>query len=59
MQLRDQLLVFLIGALGIRRGEMGVLRWMECNFSKGVFHIRHSYYLPTGLLSQSKTTLIQ
>jgi len=26
MQFRDQLLVFLIGALGIRRGEMGALR---------------------------------
>jgi hypothetical protein len=26
IQFRDQLLVFLIGALGIRRGEMGALR---------------------------------
>lgn len=48
MQFRDQLLVFLIGALGIRRGEMGALRWMDCNFSKGVFHIRHSYYWRRG-----------
>jgi integrase len=48
MQFRDQLLVFLIGALGIRRGEMGALRWMDCNFSKGVFHIRYSYYWRRG-----------
>ena len=48
MQFRDQLLVFLIGALGIRRGEMGALRWLDCNFSTGVFHIRHSYYWRRG-----------
>lgn len=44
MEFRDQLLVFLIGALGTRRGEVGALRWMDCDFRKEVFYIRHSYY---------------
>ena len=33
-------LVFLIGALGTRRGEVGALRWMDCDFVKEVFYIR-------------------
>ena len=32
LQFRDQLLVFLDGALGARRGELGALRWMDCDF---------------------------
>ncbi len=48
LQFRDQLLVFLIGALGIRRGEVGALRWIDCDFKKEVFHIRHSYYWRRG-----------
>jgi integrase len=48
MEFRDQLLVFLIGALGTRRGEVGALRWMDCDFRKEVFYIRHSYYWRRG-----------
>jgi integrase len=48
LQFRDQLLVFLIGALGTRRGELGGLRWMDCDFVKEVFYIRHSYYWRRG-----------
>ena len=48
LQFRDQLLVFLIGALGTRRGEVGALRWIDCDFKKEVFHIRHSYYWRRG-----------
>src|SRR5437762_7572185 len=33
LQFRDQLLVFLIGALGTRRGEVGALRWTDCDFT--------------------------
>src|SRR5712692_474467 len=32
LEFRDQLLVFLDGALGTRRGELGALRWSDCNF---------------------------
>ena len=46
--LRDQFLVFLIGALGTRRGEVGALRWMDCDFRNEVFYIRHSYYWRRG-----------
>jgi integrase len=48
MQFRDQLLVFLMGALGTRRGETAALRWMDCDFQNGVFYIRHSYYWRRG-----------
>ncbi len=48
LQFRDQLLVFLIGALGTRRGEVGALRWIDCDFNKEVFHVRHSYYWRRG-----------
>ena len=47
LEFRDQLLVLPEGALGIRRGELGALRWQECDFENGVFHIRHSYYCGT------------
>src|SRR5262249_15738961 len=33
-EFRDQLLVFLDGALGIRQGELGALRWLDCYFEK-------------------------
>ena len=53
---RDQLLVFLAGALGIRRGELGALRWQECDFENGVFHIQYSYYWRRGgILKSTKT----
>jgi integrase len=48
LQFRDQLLVLLIGALGTRRGEIGALRWMDCDFTKEVFFIQHSYYWRRG-----------
>jgi integrase len=48
LQFRDQLLVFLIGALGTRRGEVGALRWMNCDFTNEVFFIQHSYYWERG-----------
>ncbi len=48
LQFRDQLLVLLIGALGTRRGEIGALRWMDCDFMKEVFFIQHSYYWRRG-----------
>jgi integrase len=44
----DQLLVLLNGALGTRRGELGGLRWMDCDFTSEVFHIQHSYYWRRG-----------
>src|ERR1700730_4560336 len=48
LQFRDQLLVLLIGALGTRRGEIGALRWMDCDFTKEAFFIQHSYYWRRG-----------
>ena len=48
LEFRDQLLVFLDGALGARRGELGALRWMDCDFESLVFHVRHSYYWRRG-----------
>jgi integrase len=45
---RDQLLVFLDGALGTRRGELGALRWSDCNFDSMSFSIQHSYYWRRG-----------
>jgi len=44
LQFRDQLLVFLIGALGTRRGEVGALRWTDCDFANQIFYVQHSYY---------------
>jgi integrase len=48
LQFRDQLLVLLIGALGTRRGEIGALRWMDCDFRNQSFNICHSYYWRRG-----------
>ena len=48
LEFRDQLLVFLDGALGIRQGELGALRWMDCYFDKMNFSVQHSYYWRRG-----------
>jgi len=48
LEFRDQLLVFLDGALGARRGELGALRWMDCDFESTVFNVQHSYYWRRG-----------
>jgi integrase len=48
LQFRDQLLVFLDGALGTRRGELGALRWMDCDFDAMAFSVQHSYYWRRG-----------
>jgi integrase len=48
LEMRDQLLVFMDGSLGIRRGELGALRWTDCNFETDSFNIRHSYYWRRG-----------
>jgi hypothetical protein len=45
LEFRDQLLVFLEGALGIRQGELGALRWLECDFENMSFSVQHSYGL--------------
>src|SRR6266851_4322526 len=56
LQFRDQLLVFLIGALGTRRGEVGALRWTDCDFANQVFYVQHSYYWRRkGYLKATKT----
>lgn len=56
LEFRDQLLVFLIGALGTRRGEVGALRWMDCDLENAVFNVRHSYYWRHGgQLKETKT----
>jgi integrase len=44
LEMRDQLLVFMDGSLGIRRGELGALRWTDCDFETDSFIICHSYY---------------
>jgi integrase len=48
LEFRDQLLVFLDGALGIRQGELGALRWLDCCFDKMSFSVQHSYYWRRG-----------
>ena len=49
-------MVLLDALLGIRRGELGALRWQECDFENGVFHIQHSYYWRRGgILKTTKT----
>lgn len=48
LEFRDQLLVFLEGALGARRGELGGLRWMDCDFENKTFSVQHSYYWRRG-----------
>ena len=48
LEFRDQLLVFLEGALGARRGELGGLRWMDCDCESRTFNVQHSYYWRRG-----------
>lgn len=48
LELREQLLVFLDGALGIRQGELGALRWLDCDFENMSFSAQHSYYWRRG-----------
>jgi integrase len=48
LEFRDQLLVFLDGALGIRQGELGALRWLDCEFENMNFSVQHSYYWRRG-----------
>ena len=48
LEVREQLLVFMDGSLGIRRGELGALRWTDCNFETDSFNIRHSFYWRRG-----------
>ncbi len=56
LQFRDQLLVFLIGALGMRRGEVGALRWADCDHINQTFDVQHSYYWRRGgYLKATKT----
>jgi len=56
LEVRDQLLVFLEGALGIRRGELGALRWLECDLQNMSFSVQHSYYWRRGgYLKSTKT----
>jgi integrase len=48
LEFRDQLLVFLDAGLGTRRGELGALRWVDCDFKDRVFDVQHSYYWRRG-----------
>ena len=48
LEFRDQLLVFVDGSLGIRRGELGALRWLDCDFENMNFSVEHSYYWRRG-----------
>jgi integrase len=48
LEFRDQLLVFLEGALWARRGELGGLRWVDCDFESRTFNVQHSYYWRRG-----------
>ena len=48
LKFREQLLVFLDGALGTRRGELGALRWMDCDFESFSFRIQNSFYWRRG-----------
>jgi len=56
LEFRDQLLVFLEGALGIRQRELGALRWLDCEFENMNFSVQHSYYWRRGgRLKSTKT----
>src|SRR5215467_488353 len=56
LEFRDQLLVFLEGALGIRQGELGALRWLSCDFDNMSISVQHSYYWRRGgYLKSTKT----
>lgn len=48
LEFREQLMVFMDGSLGVRRGELAALRWTDCNFETDSFAIRHSYYWRRG-----------
>ena len=48
LEFREQLLVFLDGSLGIRRGVLGALRWLDCDFENMSFSVQHSYYWRRG-----------
>jgi integrase len=48
LEFRDQLLVFVDGALGIRQGELGALRWLDCDFNNMNFSVQHSYHWRRG-----------
>jgi len=48
LEFRDQLLVFLDGALGIRQGELGALRCRDCDFENMSLSVQHSYYWRRG-----------
>src|ERR1700730_4952437 len=48
VEFSDQLLVFLDAGLGTRRGELGALRWMDCDFNNRAFDIQRSYYWRRG-----------
>src|SRR3989454_8675397 len=36
------------GRLGIRQGELGALRWLDCEFENMNFSVQHSYYWRRG-----------
>jgi integrase len=56
LEFRDQILVFLDGALGIRQGELGALHWLDCDFKNMNFSVRHSYcWRRVGHLKSTKT----
>jgi hypothetical protein len=49
LELRDQLLVVLDGALGTHaEASLGALRWSDCNFDSMSFSVQRSYYWRRG-----------
>jgi integrase len=48
LEFQDQRLVFMDAGLGVRRGELGALRWQHYGFEQQVFDIQHSYYWRNG-----------
>ena len=48
LEFRDQILVFLDGALRIRQGELGALHWLDCDLNNMNFSVQHSYYWRQG-----------
>ncbi len=56
LEFRDQLLVFLEWALGIRQSELGALRWLSCDFDNMSISVQHSsYWRRGGNLKGTKT----
>jgi hypothetical protein len=48
------------GALGIRHGELGALRWLSCDFDNMSISVQHSYYWRRGgNLKSTKTKHLQ